>query len=194
MGAYAACFWSWITSTVGAVDRDRTRLLGLGDLAHEVDVQETVLEVRALDLDKVGELEHALESARCDALIEHVAALLLLLGVFLAADGQRVLLRYDRKFGLVEARDRHARRDKRFRRSARYCRADNRERRRRCPGRAARTAGRSRRWNDKGELDRKFAWHILLVKRHADGSPGWAKPDECAARKWPAQYSIWDRP
>jgi hypothetical protein len=25
-------------------------------------------------------------------------------------------------------------------------------------------------------LGRKFAWHILLLKRHADGSPGWAKP------------------
>src|SRR5580704_17613389 len=61
------------------------------------------------------------------------------------------------------------------RRSARYCRADNRERRPRGPDRATRTAGRSRRWNDKGELGRKFAWHILL-ERHAVGPSGWTWP------------------
>jgi hypothetical protein len=25
-------------------------------------------------------------------------------------------------------------------------------------------------------LGRKFAWHILLLKRHADGSPEWTEP------------------
>src|SRR5580692_8050715 len=72
-------------------DRDRARLLGLGDLADQIDVQETVLEARAFHLDEVGELEHALEGARRDALIEHLAAVAFVLGVFLAADGQRVL-------------------------------------------------------------------------------------------------------
>src|ERR1700722_4121039 len=75
---------------VAIADRNRTRLFGLGDLAHEVDVQEAVLEARALHLDEIGQLEHTLEGARSDALIEDVAALLLLLGILFAADGQRV--------------------------------------------------------------------------------------------------------
>src|SRR5580700_4413370 len=87
-------------------DRDRARLLGLGDLAHQVDVQETVLEARAFHLDEIGELEHALKSARRDALIEHLAAVAFVLGVFLAADGQRVLFGYDGQLRLIEARDR----------------------------------------------------------------------------------------
>src|ERR1700686_4603014 len=87
-------------------DRDRARLLGLGDLAHQVDVQETILEARAFHLDEIGELEYALEGARRDALIEDLAALAFLLGVFLAADGQRVLLGYDGQLRLIEARDR----------------------------------------------------------------------------------------
>ena len=45
-------------------------------------MQEAVLERGALDLDVVGELEDALESARRDALIEHLAAVLLVLGCF----------------------------------------------------------------------------------------------------------------
>ena len=53
---------------------DLARLLRLGNLAHEVDVQETVLEGRALHLDVVGKLEAALERAGRDALVEHLAA------------------------------------------------------------------------------------------------------------------------
>ena len=79
--------------------------LRLGDFAHQIDVQQSVLEGRALDLDVVGKLEDALESARGDALIEHVTVLLFLhlLG---ALDRQRVLFRFDRKFVLAEAGDR----------------------------------------------------------------------------------------
>src|ERR1700675_355298 len=92
--------------SLAVADRDRARLPGLGDLAHQVDVQETVLEARAFHQDEVGELEHALEGARRDALIEHLAALAFVPGVFLAADGQRVLFGYDGKLRLIEARDR----------------------------------------------------------------------------------------
>src|SRR5271170_5811607 len=94
-------------AVLGAIDRDRARLFRLGDLTHEIDVQETVFEARAFDLDKVGQLEHALEGTRRNALIEHLTAFLLLLGVFLAADGQRVLFRYDREFRPIEAGDRN---------------------------------------------------------------------------------------
>jgi hypothetical protein len=45
----------------GARDRDRPRLHGLWDLAHEVDVQEPVRPARAVDLNIVGELEATLE-------------------------------------------------------------------------------------------------------------------------------------
>ena len=51
----------------GTCDGDRPRLHGLGNLAHELDVQEPVLQARALDLDIVGELEATLEgfARRC---------------------------------------------------------------------------------------------------------------------------------
>src|SRR5208282_3881383 len=88
---------------LAVADRDGARLFRLGNLTHQVDMQEAVLELGALDLDEVGELEHALECTRRDALIEHVAALLFLLGVLLAADGERVFLRRDRELGLAEA-------------------------------------------------------------------------------------------
>src|SRR5712672_4849966 len=52
-----------------ARDRDRPRLHGLRDLAHEVDVQEPVRQACALDRDMVGELEATLEGPLGDALV-----------------------------------------------------------------------------------------------------------------------------
>ena len=72
----------------------------------QVDMQETVFESGALDLDVLGELEDALEGAGGDALMEHFALLLLGLRLLLTLDGQRVLLGLDRKIGLGEAGDR----------------------------------------------------------------------------------------
>src|SRR5271155_5535331 len=66
-----------LQDSAGARDRDRPRLHRLWDLAHEVDVQEPVLQARTLDLHMVGELEAAFEVPRGDALIEHFATLLL---------------------------------------------------------------------------------------------------------------------
>src|SRR5947199_3728743 len=88
-------------------DRDLARLLRLGNLAHEIDVQESVLEGRTLDLDIVGKLEDALERASRDALIEHLAVVLLVLRLFLAFDRQRVFFRSDRKLVLAKAGDCH---------------------------------------------------------------------------------------
>ncbi len=42
-------------------DRDRARFHAFGQITDEIDVQEAVLELGALDLDVVGELEAALE-------------------------------------------------------------------------------------------------------------------------------------
>ena len=97
------------STTVGlvAADRDLARLLGLGDFAHEVDVQETVLERRALHLDVVGELEYALERARGDALVERRALGLVGLGLLVAADRQGVFLDLDVELALGKARDRN---------------------------------------------------------------------------------------
>ena len=44
----------------------------LWDLAHEVDVQQPVLQARTLDLHMVGELEATFEVPRGDALVEHI--------------------------------------------------------------------------------------------------------------------------
>src|SRR5580658_2549864 len=91
---------------VAVGDADLARLRRLRDLAHEIDVQEPVLERGASDLDMLGELEDALERARRDALIEHLALLLLGLGLLLALDRQGVLLGLDRDLGLGKARNR----------------------------------------------------------------------------------------
>src|SRR5262245_8326261 len=86
-------------------DRDLARLFRRRDFAHEIDVQQSVLEARALDLHMVGKLEDALEGASGNALIEHFAVLffLSLLG---ALDRQGVFFRFDREFVLAEAGNR----------------------------------------------------------------------------------------
>ena len=48
---------------LAVADRNLARFHGLGKLSHEIDVQETVLEARALNRHMVGELEAALEGA-----------------------------------------------------------------------------------------------------------------------------------
>src|SRR5262245_20084923 len=49
---------------VTARNLDVARLLGLGDLADEVDMEQAVLERGALHLDEIGKLEGALEGPR----------------------------------------------------------------------------------------------------------------------------------
>src|SRR5688500_2185968 len=78
-----------LRARLAVADRDLARLLRLGDLAHEVDVQEPVRELGARDLDIVGKLEAALEGAGRDALIEHLAGLLAGLFLLLAAYRER---------------------------------------------------------------------------------------------------------
>lgn len=56
-------------------DRDRARLHALGQIAHKIDVQKAVLEIGALHLDVVGELEAALEGTRGDAAMQEIALL-----------------------------------------------------------------------------------------------------------------------
>src|SRR5688572_13573927 len=86
-------------------DWDLSRLLRLGNLAHEINVQESVLESGTLHLDVIGKLKHALECTCRDALIEHLAAGLLVLRRLVALDRQRIFLRFDREVTLAEAGD-----------------------------------------------------------------------------------------
>src|SRR5262249_24860223 len=57
-------------------DLDLSGLGGLRDLAHEVDMEQAVLQARALHLDMVGKLESALKGARGNAAIENLAVIL----------------------------------------------------------------------------------------------------------------------
>src|SRR5437762_1190067 len=98
-----------LRSLRAGVDRNAARLLGLGDLADEIDVEQAVLERGVLHLHEIGKLEDALEGTRGDAAVEHFGIVLaVLVGSFLALDRQRVFLRDDRKLALREAGDRNA--------------------------------------------------------------------------------------
>src|SRR5262249_2929211 len=92
---------------LGVADWNLARLLGLGNLPDEVDMQQAVLERGALHLDKVRELEYALECARCDALVENLPLLGFALCLLLTADGERALLGLDADIGLGKASDRY---------------------------------------------------------------------------------------
>ena len=94
-GGYAATLASiCFDLRLAAADGDRAGLHRLGNLADEIDVEEAVLEARALHLDVVGELEAALEGAGGDAAIEDLACLRPRFGLFFSPrDGERVLLR-----------------------------------------------------------------------------------------------------
>src|SRR3984893_18582098 len=94
-----------LQNLAGARDRDRPGLHCLRDLTHKVDVQEPVLQPCALDQNMVGKLDATLEGPLGNALVEHVAGLLLVVGLFLAADRQRVFLPFDRKIGVGEPGD-----------------------------------------------------------------------------------------
>src|SRR6202035_3348231 len=78
-----------------AVDGDAPRLHGLGDFPDQLDLEQAVVEGRALHLDVVREVELPLEMPGRDASIKELA-----LGLFglAALDGDDVLLRGDRDF------------------------------------------------------------------------------------------------
>src|SRR5690606_3347454 len=61
----------------GAVDRDLARLHRLRHFAHQVDLEQSVLEGGVLHLDVVGQIEDAPERTRRDAVIQVLAPVLL---------------------------------------------------------------------------------------------------------------------
>src|SRR5688500_4795406 len=71
----------------------------LGDFSHELDLQQTILECRAFDLDVVGEIKDPLERARRDPLVQ-----VILIGRFRLAsfNGEHVLFGRHRNFNRRE--------------------------------------------------------------------------------------------
>src|SRR5689334_996642 len=53
-------------AVLGALDADGPRLHRLGNFAHEIDVQQAVLQRGGLHLDEIGESEYPLEGPRGD--------------------------------------------------------------------------------------------------------------------------------
>ena len=90
--ASASTVWLRRELLRSAADVDLPRLHRLGDLAHQLDREQPVLQVRAPDLDMVGKREAALERAVGDPAIDEVAALLVALVRLAARDQQHVLL------------------------------------------------------------------------------------------------------
>src|SRR5262245_30518727 len=70
-------------------------------------MQQAVFQRGALHLDKIRELEYALERARRDALVLNLTLLAFVLRLLLAPDGERVLLGLDVDISLGKARDRY---------------------------------------------------------------------------------------
>jgi hypothetical protein len=89
---------------LAAGDLDRPRLHRLGDLADQLDMEEAVIEAGADHLDRLGELEAALEGAARNAAVEVLAGIAF---QALAGDEERVLLDPDVDVVGAEARDRH---------------------------------------------------------------------------------------
>ena len=88
-----------------AADRDPARLQRLGHHPLQADMQQAVLQVRAIDHDVVGEHEAALERAAGDAAIQHLTFLPSLLDP--AGHHQRVVLHDQVQFLRPEPGHRH---------------------------------------------------------------------------------------
>src|ERR1700730_5869565 len=57
------------------VDANGARLHGFRNLTHQIDMQEAVLQLRGLHLDKVGEPKYALERSCTDTSLENFGLL-----------------------------------------------------------------------------------------------------------------------
>jgi hypothetical protein len=79
----------------------------LRHLADQVDMEQAVVEARAIDLHVVGEAEAALEGAPGDAAVQIAALRLLVFLLRLARNHQRVLLHGDVDLVAREPRHRH---------------------------------------------------------------------------------------
>src|SRR5689334_13958622 len=89
-----------------AIDGDAAGLLLFRNDPLQLDVEQSVLELRALDLDVLGQLEAALERTAGNSLIE--IGLLAVAGVFpLALDRQHALAHLDVQLLFAEAGDRN---------------------------------------------------------------------------------------
>src|SRR5438105_14386697 len=90
---------------LAVADGNGARLQPLGHIAHEVDVEQAVLDVGALDFDMVGEAEASIEGSGGNATVQELA--LRLLGLLLAAHAKRLLVDVNLQLVLAEAGHRH---------------------------------------------------------------------------------------
>src|SRR5215472_8480211 len=88
------------------IDANGAGLHGLRNLTHQVNVQETVLELRRLHFDKVGKPKYALKRPSRNALIKNFRLPGIGYGLLLALHRQCVFLCLNGKLGLRESRDR----------------------------------------------------------------------------------------
>src|SRR5579862_93468 len=90
---------------LAAIDGNAARLLLFRDYPLQVDMEQSVLELRALDLDVLGQLEAALERTAGDTLIKESRLALVMLAA-LALHHQHAFAHLDIQFLFAEARDR----------------------------------------------------------------------------------------
>lgn len=90
---------------LASADVDLPRLHRLGDLAHQLDREQAVLQVRAAHLDMVGKRETPLERAGRNPAVNVIVAAVLALFGLLAADDQHVLLGGDVDLVALETGD-----------------------------------------------------------------------------------------
>src|SRR5437868_5162757 len=102
----AAAAADLIVLRLRSADIDLLRLHRLGDLTLELDREQTVLDVRATDLDMVGQREAPLERAGRNPAIDVVVALLFGFVLLAAGNDQHVLLGRDVELVGLEPRDR----------------------------------------------------------------------------------------
>src|SRR5262249_53686440 len=102
IGEPAYCVRSGCTQlfSLAIGDGNGARLQLLGHIAHERDVEQSILQLRALDLDMLSELEAPLERARGDAAVQVLG--LLPFGLLLAVNGQELLLDIDLQLVFAE--------------------------------------------------------------------------------------------
>ena len=88
------------------VDLDLARLHRVRNLTHQIDGEQTILQVRVLDTHEIGQLEAALERARRDSHVQEVAVAIPVFR-FAARDHEKVLPRRDVDLIRLEAGDSH---------------------------------------------------------------------------------------
>jgi hypothetical protein len=93
-----------VTGSIAIPDLDFARFHCFGHDAPQFNDQKTILQTGIADLDKIGQLEAALEGTRSDATVQEIASILFFGSA--ASDREQILLRDDLDLLWLKARDR----------------------------------------------------------------------------------------